>query len=118
MGLILGALAILALAIHTLSAKKDTTPKIPSGGVVGGYDAARAAQLAPLVLADIEEKGKDYNRTALEAFQAASGITVDGYYGGESAGALQWWLAKTGVVAKVPAPIFRPKEIKPYTPRG
>lgn len=84
------------------------TPKIKN---VQRLDAAAA--LAQLVLKDITAKGMGYNRKLLSDFQRVANIKVDGKYGSQSAGAVEWYVRP----AKVPGPFPQwGKGLKTYHP--
>lgn len=73
----------------------------------------QAKQLADVVIEDIKAKGSKYDRMLLARFQKLAELIPDGLYGGRSAGALMYFTAKSP-----PAPIFQPKTIVAYRPRG
>jgi len=96
-----------------LAPPKKDTPKAPQPPP----NAVKALDLAPRVASDIFERGRNYSRDMLAAFQAAAGIAADGLYGGQSAGALMFWLEQSGSpLIAPPEPIFGAKAIQPYTP--
>lgn len=49
------------------------------------------ATLAQALVRELQQKGKGYSRELLKRFQLTAGITVDGIYGPQSAGALKWF---------------------------
>lgn len=71
-----------------------------------------AAVLAVLVAKDITAKGKTYNRKLLAHFQKVANIPVDGKYGPETAGAVDWYVRGK---MKAPPPVFG-KGYKNYHP--
>jgi hypothetical protein len=77
-----------------------------------GFNPVAAKAQATRVVANLR-KGRDhYSRPTLTAWQRLAGIAADGIYGGESAGALAWYLQGEPVVA--PRPFFKPTTPKPY----
>jgi hypothetical protein len=96
-----------------------TSPSIPvataPGGIPAGYDPVKARRTAPRIAQHLKSKGiANYSRQALREFQTLAGIKPDGIYGGQTAGALRYYLGG----AKPPAPMFKPVQEVPYTPPG
>lgn len=77
-----------------------------------GFNPVSAKSQAARVVANLK-KGRDhYSRPTLSAWQRLAGIAADGIYGGESAGALAWYLQGTPDVA--PRPFFKPTTVTSY----
>lgn len=76
-----------------------------------GFNPTLARNLASEVVANLVARGRDrYDREGLAEFQTAAGIAADGLYGGESKGALRFYLNG----AQVPAAFFAPVAEVPY----
>ena len=74
-----------------------------------GLNLPLASQLALQVEANIKSKKANYDRVLLKQFQSAAGLTVDGLYGGSSAGALRYFLHRAP-----PKALVAPLAEKPY----
>lgn len=74
-----------------------------------GYDPVVARKLAKQLANNVANKKYDYSRQLAKQFQKAAGIDVDGIYGGETAGALEYFGIK-----RPPRPLFKPTQIQPY----
>lgn len=94
--------------VPVLPSPTDTAPKIKD---TQRLDAAHA--LAVLVAKEITVKGQGYNHKLLSDFQRVANIAVDGKYGSESAGAVEWYVRP----AKAPPPFPQwGKGFKTYYP--
>ena len=90
-------------------------PVAPAPGVPAGFDPVKARRTAPRIASHLKSKGiANYSRQALREFQTLAGIKADGIYGGQSAGALRYYLGG----ASPPAAMFKPVQEVPYTPPG
>jgi len=76
-----------------------------------GFDPIGARTMARSVATDIARNSYSYSRSRLREFQTKAGITVDGYYGGQSRGALAFY-----GVSDAPRALFRPTTTVPYNP--
>jgi hypothetical protein len=95
-------------AVMTPTPGPTTTQAVPPAGFNPSAAKAQAARVAANL-----RKGRDqYSRATLNAWQRLAGIAADGIYGGESAGALAWYLQGTPDVA--PRPFFKPTTLQPY----
>lgn len=56
-----------------------------------GFDPSEARALAPRVASSVRTKSYDYDRALTKRFQLAAGIAVDGIYGGETWGAVDFY---------------------------
>ena len=97
-------------------APTQTAPQIKD---VQRLDAA--AVLARMVAVDIGNKGGGYDRKLLSKFQQVANIGVDGKYGSESAGAVEWYVRglkkADGTPFKAPPPFPQwGKGFKSYHP--
>lgn len=90
---------------------EPTPAPLPSGGAPAGFDPTQASMLAPEVAANITARKWDYDHAALKAFQRFAGIASDGIYGGESYGALAFYL---GGASLAPKALFKPTTLQPY----
>ncbi len=88
--------------------EESPTGEPPIGAAMSAADITEAQSMAWDVKSSIEMLGAAYDRVLLASFQRLLRLTVDGLYGGRTAGGLQWAL---GSVATAPMPLF-----KPYTP--
>ena len=89
-------------------------PGAPTGAPAG-FDPVKARRIAPRIASHLKTKGiANYSRQALREFQVLAGINADGIYGGQTAGALRYYLGG----AKPPAAMFKPVQEVPYTPPG
>jgi len=87
---------------------QEPTTMQPPPGFAPSAAKAQAARVAANL-----RKGRDqYSRPNLTAWQRLAGLTADGIYGGESAGALAWYLQGQTTVA--PRPFFKPTTPTPY----
>jgi hypothetical protein len=84
-------------------------PKLSDGETHDAYDMAQD------VLHDLQAKGTGYDRVLMASFQRLLRLTVDGLYGGRSAGALAWALGP-GNEGLAPAPLFSPWTPVTYEP--
>lgn len=71
-----------------------------------------AALLAPSLAGNIMARGQSYDRRLLSEFQKHAGITIDGKYGGQTAGALAFFNK-----GEAPNPLFRPLKPIAFAPR-
>lgn len=80
-----------------------------------GFDVLAAKALAPQILTNLtvgKSPRRDYyDRNLMRRFQTASGIAVDGLYGGGSRGALLFY---AGNASNPPQPFFKPTATQPY----
>ena len=76
-----------------------------------GLNLSLASQLAPVVESNLIVQKANYDHALLKKFQSAAGLTVDGLYGGSSAGALRYFLHRAP-----PKALFAPLTEKPYAP--
>lgn len=74
-----------------------------------GYDPVKARNLAKQVAANITNRGTSYSRDLVKQFQRFAGIDVEGIYGGETRGALEFF-----GVRRPPRALFKPTETVPY----
>lgn len=88
-------------------------PSSKPAGAVGPPNVSKAQELAPVVAADIAEKGKSYDRELVRAFQAAAGLAVDGDYGPRTRGALVFF-----GLPNAPAAIFGRGTVAYTPPKG
>lgn len=83
---------------------------LKSGNPPKTWNPQAAMQLAPSVVKDLVEKGRDrYNRALLKKFQTYAGIASDGLYGGGARGALDYYYE-----GQLPNPFFKPTHTQPY----
>jgi peptidoglycan hydrolase-like protein with peptidoglycan-binding domain len=83
----------------------------PTGPALTEQDQVDARQMADDVETDLETNGANYNRQMMAAFQRKARLTVDGLYGGRTAGALAYFLGRTAY-----APVYSPFQPITYTP--
>ena len=77
-----------------------------------GFSPVAAKAQAARVAANLRKGRDQYSRPNLASWQRLAGLTADGIYGGESAGALAWYLQGQSSVA--PRPFFKPTTPAPY----
>lgn len=77
-----------------------------------GFNPVAAKAQAARVAANLRKGRDQYSRPTLSTWQRLAGIDADGIYGGQSAGALAWYLQGESVVA--PRPFFKPTTPTPY----
>lgn len=82
---------------------------MPTNTPPAGYDPVKAKSLAKQVAANIVNRGNNYSREMLKQFQNFAGIDVDGVYGGQSRGALEFF-----GVRRPPPALFKPTTTEPY----
>lgn len=89
----------------------EATDATPAEVPPDGFNSIAAEKQADRMAINIRTKQKKYSKKALRGWQSLAGITVDGLYGGQSVGALQFYL---GTKEKAPKAIYNPKTPKPY----
>lgn len=90
-----------------------TPPTPPADEPPEGFNPESARKQAARVAKHLQTKGRaNYSRQTLREWQRLAGIGVDGIYGGESEGALRFYLQ--GARQSVPAAYFKPTTPKPY----
>ncbi len=77
-----------------------------------GFSPSAAKAQAARVAANLKKGRDQYSRPNLTAWQRLAGLAADGIYGGETAGALAWYLQGQPSVA--PRPFFKPTTPTPY----
>lgn len=102
-------------AVVLTPADVPTLPPAPTAAArraPEGYNPAEAKRLAQPTSDHLAAmKVARYSRDRVKAFQRAAGITADGFYGGGTRGALQFYGAQ-----RVPNPFFKPVQTVTYVP--
>lgn len=83
----------------------------PTGPSLSDQDQIDARQMADDIQTDLETNGANYNRQMMAAFQRKARLTVDGLYGGRTAGALAYFLGRPAY-----APVYSPFQPIAYAP--
>ncbi len=104
-----GPAAVVTQPVHTTyQPASDTNTPIP---MAMGVNLVLAAQLAPILEANIKAKKYDYDRMLCTRFQIAAGLKGDGIYAGRTQGALSYFLHRVA-----PKALFEPLLLQSYVP--
>jgi murein L,D-transpeptidase YcbB/YkuD len=77
------------------SSVNAATAAIPRAVPPPGYDRLKAANSAPDIARHIKQKGYNYTRKALKAWQIVAGVTPDGLYGPSTREALVYYVGNS-----------------------